>query len=119
MSELVPLGKATHVVPLLVKDSGKQLVNADALPTVLSVQKNGADADEAAVTIVQAQDDTPANIAGFYHVTVDLSGAGLNALANETFSIVVQATVAGTLLTQTYSFTVANLAGNAPSIELS
>lgn len=118
MSQIIPLGKATHRIPMLVKDAGGQLVNADALPSVLNVQKNGVDADEATVTIVQAQDATPANITGHYLVSADLSGGGLNAAANDDISIVIQATVAGTVLSSTHTFTVASLSGNAPSLEL-
>lgn len=114
---IVPLGKATHIVPLLAKDSGGQLVNADSLPTVLNVQKNGADASESAVTIVQAQDDTPANITGKYLISCDLSGTGLNVLANDQIVVTVQATIEGTVATAVKSFTVASMSGNAPSIE--
>ena len=118
MSQLVPLGKATLTVPLLVKDSGKQLVNADQLPIVFSVQKNGADADESSVSIAQSQDDTPANITGMYSVSIDLSAGGLNAVVNDSFAVSIQATVAGTIMTNVFTFTVADLAGNSPSIEL-
>lgn len=115
---LIPLGKATHIIPLLTKGSEGQLKNADSTPSVLNVQKNGADANESAVSIAQAQDETPANITGKYLISCDLSASGLNAAANDQFIITVQATVSGTLLTSTISFTVADMAGNAPKIEL-
>ena len=118
MSQLVPFGKNTFVIPLIVKDSGGSLANADSLPTVLNVQKNGADADEASVTVAQAQNDTPANITGVYNVSVDLSSGGLNAAVNDQFTIVVEATVGGTTVPATFTFTVADLAGNMPSIDL-
>ena len=115
---LVPLGKSVVRIPLLTKDSGGQLVNADSIPTVLNVQKNGVDAAEASITVSQLQDDTPSNITGNYVVSADLSATGLNVVANDDVIVTVQATVAGTLLTSTISFTMADMAGNAPTIEL-
>lgn len=118
MSQLVPFGKATFIIPLLTKDSGGALVNPDATPTVLNVQKNGADADEGAVSVTQSQDDTPANITGNYQVSCDLSSGGLNAVVNDQFVITVQAVVSGTILSSAFTFIVADLSGQAPKIEL-
>lgn len=118
MSQVIPFGKTSYVIPLVVKNSGGQLTDADSLPTVLNVQKNGADADESNVTVAQAQDHTPANVTGLYNVTVDLSGSGLNAQVNDQFSITVQATIGGTTVPSVFTFTVANMAGNLPQIQL-
>lgn len=116
--QLVPFGKINHIAPLLVKDSTGSLVNADSLPTVLNVQKNGADASEAAVSISQAQDDTPANITGKYLISCDLTGSGLDVAVNDQIIVTVQAIIASTVVTSTFSFTMADLAGNVPSVEI-
>lgn len=115
---LVPLGKSIFQIPLLTKNGAGALVNADSLPTVLNVQKNGVDADESNVTIKTAKDDTPADIAGKYLVEVDLGTEGLNATENDQFIVTVNAIIAGTTLSQTYTFIVASMSGAAPTIEL-
>lgn len=118
MSQIVPLGKSSITLPLLTKDAGAALVDADSIPTVLNVQKNGSDADEAAVTITQAQDSTPANITGNYLVTVDLGASGLNVVNGDQIIVTVNAIVSSTTLTASFTFIVADMAGNVPSIDL-
>lgn len=118
MSQIIPLGKTIVTIPLLTKDAGGALVNADSLPTVLNVQKNGTDADEASVTITQAQDSTPANITGNYLVSIDISPSGLNAITNDQFIVTVNAIVSSTTLSKSFTFLVADMAGNIPSIDL-
>lgn len=115
---LVTLGTATHRATILTKTSTGALVNADSLPTILNVQKNGVDADESAVSVVQAQDDTPANITGMYHLVIDLSGSGLNAIANDQFTILVQSTIQGSLRTQSYTFSVFEASGALPQMDI-
>lgn len=112
-----PLGQNTVRVPFSVRNASGALSNADSLPTVFNVQKNGSDSTESYVTISQMQDDTPSNITGMYYVVLDLSSSGLNTLANDTLVIDISATVDGTSIRSHFSVVIEGSLNERPEIQ--
>ena len=81
-------------------------VDADAVPTITALRKNGAGSDEAdatlALTIVQAQDDTPAAIPGEYELTFNSSACA----KGDTLTVYYSATRNGVTSTSKKSITI-------------
>lgn len=116
MSKTIPSG-VSAIMPFFTKNSAGQMVDADSLPTVVNVSINGVDADESSVTISQVQDNTPANITGYYQATADNSPTGLNTTYGDQVSVLVTATIGGVITNAVVCYTIAD-ASSAPSIDV-
>lgn len=119
MAGLVPFGKNQHFLSMLIRDQNGSLTNPDELPTIVSVQKNGVDADEATVAVVQKQDGTPGPIAGAYNLVVDLTTAtGLAVIPNDTISIVTAVDINGLTINNVADFTMGEFATEKPTVQI-
>jgi len=66
-----------------------QFANADSLPVINQLIKNGVPITINHVTVAQMeQSSTP--VTGFYVVTLDLSSSGLNPSAGDTFDVFIE-----------------------------
>lgn len=116
MANLVPFGKATHRVGFNIRSANGELTAPDSLPTILNVQKNGADTVETAVTVEQKQDSTPAPVIGAFELVLDLSVGGLNVLPGDHLSVVVVTTVGGAPVNAVADVTIAEFATDKPEM---
>jgi hypothetical protein len=88
-------------------------VAPDSAPTISIIHKNGAVTTVASSAITQLQDSVPANITGYYLLTVPTSTLAVN----DQIDVRVTATIAGAVRFQTFSFTVIDTTGSLPYID--
>jgi len=104
---------AIRTFETLAREHGARVAPA-SLPTVLSAHVNGVvnSTLQAAITVIQMQDATPAAIVGYYRIEFATS----NLAANDDIDIVVTASVSGATVLGKLVFVILDSPGILPII---
>jgi len=92
--------------------SGNAPIAPDSAPTISHLHRNGVAATIASSTITQLQDLTPANILGYYLLSVPTSTLAIN----DQIDVRITATIAGAVRFETFSCTVVDATTSMPYI---
>ncbi len=117
MGQLQILKGATANLPFSTRDASRNLVNADSLPTITGVQVSGSAIATTGFSIVQQQDQTPANITGRYYARItNTVTSGFTDRA--TGEIQISATIGGVTCTEEIKFVVVAASSATPYIDV-
>ena len=111
MNETVSKG-VNFTGTLTTFNSASDPVAPDAAPTIASIHKNGVVTTITGSLITQLQDSVPANITGYYLITVPTSTLTIS----DQIDIRVTATIAGKIRFKPFSFTVVDSTVSLPYI---
>ena len=115
MSAAREVNKGTvGILPFIVRDTSRNAVDADALPTVDQVFVNGVFTNMAGITVEQLQDSTPANVTGYYQIKLPTTNLDVGDQIQLTFSAVI----AGVTKSENMLVLVVNNPDQTPSIEV-
>jgi len=104
---------AIRTFETLSREHGSNIAPA-SLPTVLVAHVNGSvnSVLQAAITITQMQDATPANILGYYRMEFATTALA----ANDDIDIRISASISGATVIQVFRFVILNAPGLLPVI---
>lgn len=100
-----------------IRDAEGTLAAPESLPTITGAQLNGTAIATTNMTVVQAQDSTPANITGRYYVRV-ASTVTTGWADGDTGVIYISATINGYTRTEEIRFRVTAIAAQRPYIDV-
>ena len=113
-NETVPKG-VNYTNPFTTYSASGDPIAPDSLPAIVAYHKNGVAATipTSPTPISQLQDTVPANITGYYLLTIATSSLAIN----DQIDVRVKATINGKDRFKTYSFSVVDGTGSLPYID--
>jgi hypothetical protein len=117
MSAYEILKGGTANIPFATRGLDRALVNADSLPTVTGAQFAGTAIATTGISVVQQQDQTPANITGRYYIRI--TNTVTAAWADRgTGQVQISAVIGGITVTEEINFIVVAASTAMPFIDV-
>jgi len=96
---------STANLPFATRAGDRTLVNADSIPTITGAQRNGSAIATTGMSIIQQQDQTPANITGRYYLRI-LNTTTSGWSDGDTGQVQISATIGGITCTEEMNYRV-------------